>query len=384
MVVKDFNDNSDFQIHNAAPFLDRFFANVINLLILGPVIALFTSGIKRDIRWDMFNQDSSEFFIHILQYGFVTFSLFLLYEIVFIYFNGATPGHQFVFLKLVSEDNKKLTILQIFFRTIFKFQALLCLFLPFVEIVLRSDRSSFYDRLSKSKIISLKPGTSDQIHPDFKNLILRWVHISIALVFLFLGTIFYRTTMPPSRSVASVKAPIKCQDDLSRYLKSYLSKSRESENLNCARIVVEKSFEKKGKVNSLNFLAQLVISPNDELRSSYKKKYCQEQPQRSLCQAGWAVSSEDFKPDEEDIINLLIQLNSALAKNSHQAVFSILDLLYTHLDWNKNLELYYLTAYIQLSEKSSRSPASKEDLRVNLSKWPVMKSRFLERISSDK
>ncbi len=382
MVIPDLNDSSvATNRENPAPYIDRIFANVIDFLILVPVISLFTSGITNDIRWAIFNQHPSEIYFTLLQYGFISFCLFLLYEILFLYFHSATPGHRFLYLKLVPEKGEVISIFSIFFRTLFKFQSLLVVGIPFVEIVLRRDRSTFYDRLSLTRIVSLRMPKADEIHPEFRKIILRWAHSSIILIFVFVALGFYQTVNHTNGSMNSLKkvSPT-CQDSLGQYLKSYLSKIKETENLNCARTVVERSFENRKSEKSLNYLAQYVVSPNDELKESYRIKYCADRPNKPLCRDDWKSDFEGFRPDEEDVVNLLVEMNASLAKNDHSAIFTILDLLYTHLDWNKNLELYYLTSYIHLNEKQmGRGPASEKGDRRQ---WNSMKTRFLKRMST--
>lgn len=387
MVINDLNEATNPQDkQNPAPYLDRFFANVIDFLILVPVISLFNSGVANELRWNIFNQNSTEVYALLTQYGFIGFVIFLLYEMLFIFFNRATPGHRFLFLRLVSESDQPLSLLQIFFRTVFKFQALLAAGIPFVEIAVRRDRSMFYDRLSQTRIVSLRDRKNDEIHPEFKKIILRWAHSAVVIFFFSIGLMFYQSVNKPSASASPLaKSSPSCQETLGQYLKNYLSKAKESENLKCARLVVEKFFEKKSE-KTFGYLAQLVVSPNEELRESYKIKYCQSRPNKPLCNSRWNAEYESFKPDEEDVVNLLYEMNAALAKNDHALIFSILDLLYTHLDWNKNLELYYLTSYVFLNEKKDRVPASekasvpREGVASGRS-WSSMKGRFLKRMS---
>lgn len=376
-----------------APYLDRFFANVIDFLILVPVVSLFTSGINNDLRWAVFSQNTTETYLLVLQYAFVSFSLFLLYETLFIYFHQATPGHRFLYLKLISESNQPLSLFQILFRTVFKFQAIIAVFIPFIEIVIRQDRTTFYDRLSQTQIMTLKKYPADDVHPEFRKIIFRWVHTIVIMVFMVVGLAFYQSIKNTDEYNQSSLPKIEqdCNDSLAQYLKGYLSKTKESENLKCARIKVENEFESKtsntkviGSIESdkaFGYLAQYIVTPNDDLKESYKNKYCMDRPNRILCKQSGLIGNDKYTPDEEDVINLLVDLNSAVSKDSHARIFEILDVLYSHVDWNKNLELYYLTSFVFLSESKGRSPASE---KINSTKWSAMKVRFLKRMSVSK
>ncbi|GEM_PF-3129213 len=379
MVIHDLTEDSSAQSKNRpAPYLDRFFANVIDFLILGPVISLFCGGITNDLRWTMFTKTSENVFSLVLQCVFITFALFVLYEVLFIFFNGATPGHRFLYMRVVDQAGQRPGFLAILFRSVFKFQALLLGCIPFVEVVLRSDRSMFYDRLSQTHLVSLRQTKHDEIHPEFRKIILRWTNTSIILFFLAIGAIFYKTvTSSQTQSLAS-KVKTKCTESLAHYLKHYLSKSRETENLSCAKDLVEKAFDSGNSNAEINYLTQFIITPNEDLKESYKAKYCATRADKILCQDTVAIDFDKIKPDDEDILNLLVSLNTALPKNDHARIFALLDFLYTHLDWNKNLELYYLTSYVFLNEQSSRSPAAEKDLTVG---WDARKARFLKRMS---
>ncbi|MBL7555619.1 MAG: RDD family protein [Bdellovibrionaceae bacterium] len=379
MVIHDLTeDTSALTEKRPAPYLDRFFANVIDFLILGPVISLFCGGVTNDLRWTMFTKTSDNVFSLVLQCLFITFALFVLYESMFVFFNGATPGHRFLYMRVVDNKGQRPGFLAILFRSVFKFQAILLGCVPFVEVVLRSDRSMFYDRLAQTYLVSLRQTKYDEIHPEFRKIILRWTNTSIILFFLAVGAIFYKTVTAsqPQNLASTVKT--KCTESLAHYLKHYLSKSREAENLNCAKELVEKSFDSGNSKAEINYLTQLVITPNEDLKESYKAKYCATRSEKILCQDTANLNFDKMKPDDEDVLNLLVALNAALPKNDHAQIFALLDVLYTYLDWNKNLELYYLTSYVFLNEQSSRGPAAEKDLKVG---WDARKARFLKRMS---
>lgn len=380
MVIKHVTEETSTQIQaGPAPYLDRFFANIINFLILAPVVSLFCSGITNDLRWTLYSKESGDIYSLIFQYVFVTFALFILYEAMFIYFHGATPGHRFLYMRVVDQNGRRPSLLCALFRSAFKFQAILFAGVPFIEVTLRADRTAFYDRLAQTRLISLRSYKHDEIHPELRNVIHRWVNTSIIFFFLGVGLVFYKTVSAPS-NYKIIGAKSKCTESLDFYLKNYLSKSRESENLNCSRELVEKSFDTNRGNSDLNYLAQFIVTANADLKDSYRNKYCTTQAHRLICQKNDLVDFSKIKiTDSEDVINLLVDLNQSLVKNNHARVFTILDVLYTHLDWNKNLELYYLTSYLFLNEQSSRSPASENSLAK--SEWEARKTRFLKRMS---
>ncbi|MBL7545816.1 MAG: RDD family protein [Bdellovibrionaceae bacterium] len=379
MVTRDFSDSRSAPASpNSAPYLDRFFANVIDFLILTPVISLFTSGIAADIRWALFNKQAEPIFNLVVQYIFISFSLFLLYEVLFIFFHGATPGHRFLYMRVETQKGAPASLIAVLFRSVLKFQAILFSCLPFIEIVLRADRSTFYDRAAGTRLVSLRQGKADEIHPEFRKIILRWTYTVIIFFFMTIGLLFFRSVSKVPDKVTSVKEGTQCRETLVQSLKNYLSKHKESESLRCARVLVEQAFDADTSVAKLNYLAQYIVTPNDELKESYKAKYCEGNGDRLICQADRTPKMDLGKLDDEAVINVLFDMNQALAKNEHARVFSDLDTLYTYVDWNRNLELYYLTSYVFLNEQTSRNPASEGNQK---SQWSSQKERFLKRMS---
>jgi hypothetical protein len=297
---------------------------------------------------------------------------------MFIYFYSATPGHRFLYMQVITDKHNRPDLMQILFRSAFKFQGILFFCIPFVEIILRTDRTTFYDRLAQTKLVSLRQTKHDEIHPEFRKIVLRWAHTAIIFSFLVIGLIFYKTVSKGQDHAGASKTSLKCTESLTQHLKNYLSKSKESENLNCSRDLVEKTFNSKKPATAVNYLAQYIVTPMEELKESYRAKYCQSAAKKLLCQPNAAIDFANAKPDDEDVLNLLVEMNTALVKNDHARVFTILDVLYSHVDWNRNLELYYMTSYVFLTERSDRAPASE---RKQQEEWLAKKARFLKRMS---
>ena len=103
--------------------IDRLFAAVIDFLIFSPFVALFTSGILADFKMNALLSDFSNQYSLLFQYLFTVFVLFVSYESLFIYFLAATPGHYFLYQRLeaVNPEDGQLSLIRIFFRSIFKF-----------------------------------------------------------------------------------------------------------------------------------------------------------------------------------------------------------------------------------------------------------------------
>lgn len=378
MVFKDISENpKTLSTQSPAPHIDRFFANVIDFLILTPMITLFTGGISNDIRWNVFNK-SPDLLGLFFQYVFVSFALFLLYDILFNYFHGATPGHRFLCMKLIGKDGRAPSLMALLFRATFKFQAILMGCIPFVEVILRPDRSTFYDRASQTQLVSLRETKFDDVHPDFKKILFRWTHTLVMLFFITIGIVFFKVVTADPSNIAQSKSVSKCTETLEQHLKNYLSKHKESENLECARILAEKKLDSSKESSKLYYLTQYIVTANDDLKSQYKTKYCTDNSNKIVCAKETEANYTFAKLTEEDTLNLLVDMNAALAKNQHDRIFTILDILYTHLDWNKNLELYYMTSYLFLTEQNGRSPASEKKVPQD---WDGKKSRFLKRMS---
>ena len=362
MVIDDISakKTNSFQIYKPA-HIDRLFAAVIDFLILAPVIGLFSSGVVSDLKINtLFVAHQSNSFL-IFQYSFIFFSLFVLYESVFNYFLKATPGHYFLYLRLESDDNKPLSFLRIIFRSVFKFVSFLFVFFPFIEILLREDRKPFYDRVSLTKLTTLKKApVTDDIAFQIKIWLTQWVNSAVIVSFIAVGAVLFQVTSHDSVVSTTEKKIATCASDLNSYLVSYLQDQEMQKSKDCIQQITDRDFtkamEEKSEVAALNYFARYVMADEVKLRTEYLKKFCSQQTDNVLCAEKSSIRLSEVQ--DKDFVYYVYVLSKYVQDKNHLGAFLILDGLYDKFEWTDRLENLYMQSYLKIKENTERKPAS--------------------------
>lgn len=360
MVIEDIsnkrNKKSESQV---PPHIDRLFATVIDLLILTPLIGLFTSGIVSDLKLQSLNAQSGSNGSLIFQYLFISFSLFVLYETLFNYFLGASPGHYFLYLRLVSEDPKDLSFLSLFFRSLFKFLSFVFIFIPFVEILLRPDRRTYYDRISFTRMITLKKiNQNDDLSIYFKIWLSQWVKVILLVGFSIMGLGFFFLTSIENQQPLEKHSVMTCSKKLEEYLIDYFQDKRNIKDKECILRITNHQFDKENETG-LTYFARYALAENKNLRTDYLKKFCDIQKENVLCQESSNKSLSQVT--DEDFVYYAYSLSKYIEDNDYLEAFLIVDGLYEKftekLDRTDHLEKIYMKSYLKIQENSDRKPA---------------------------
>ena len=146
-----------------ASVLDRVFSFLLDYLVLSPVISfLILIFFQKEISIWSANTLTSELkavFV-LLAISYVVFFSFL--QSLFIYFWQATPGQYFLKLKVVDQKaDQGIYFFRILFRQLGFWSSFLLLGFPWISVLAHSEQKTFYDKLSETKVISLKA------KPDF-------------------------------------------------------------------------------------------------------------------------------------------------------------------------------------------------------------------------
>lgn len=360
MVIEDISNkrNKRSESH-VPPHIDRLFATVIDFLILTPLIGLFTSGIVSDFKLNSLNTQSGSNGSLIFQYLFISFSLFVLYETLFNYFLRASPGHYFLYLRLVAEEPKDLSFLSLFFRSLFKFLCFIFLFIPFLEILLRPDRRTYYDRISFTRMITLKKiNQNDEISIFFKNWLSQWVKVFLLTGFSLMGVVFFFLTslehpMPPEKH-----SVMTCSKELEEYLINYFQDKKNIKDKECILKITNHQFDKESETG-LTYFARYALAENKKLRTDYFKKFCDIQKENVLCQESSNKSLSQV--EDEDFVYYVYSLSKYVEDNDYLEAFLIVDGLYEKftekLERTDHLEKIYMKSYLKIQENSDRKPA---------------------------
>lgn len=377
MVIHDFSINEVSQINTRKPYpyFDRIIACVIDLLILTPVISLFTATINADLRWDLFAGSDGTIFLLMGSYALVMGFIFLLYEILFLYIQEATVGHQFLGLQIIGFDLNSDKFLRIFFRSFFKLSCFFLVGLPFLEILIRSDRSMFYDRLSGLSVKSKKTVFENDLKPEFKYLLNRIVYLFVFLTIVLVAGQFVRLNLHPEKNLF-VKSKSSCSGSLLDLSERVLLKNDVQKNLKCLDLKSQEVSINSTKIDGQYYFSQVILNNEDSVKEKYKRKLCEFEKWNRLC-GSFSYSETDF--DSKDRIHLfsaLIELEKVVKTNQYEKAFWILDQIHDHVVWNEKLELIYMTSFLKISDDKTRAPAS----ATILSNFQTMKKRFMERI----
>lgn len=159
-----FPDISSFQKGSPEPVrissaADRLLANVFDVVLFIPVFSFLLANLYR--KWELMyflSPGSVEFFILCGVLAVFTASLTILFQSLFIYFLGASPGKYFLKLKVVSHanPNQKLRYSQCLLRSFLWVMEALSLCLPFLEVLSESQRRPLHDRAAGTMVVTLK------------------------------------------------------------------------------------------------------------------------------------------------------------------------------------------------------------------------------------
>jgi hypothetical protein len=295
------------------------------------------------------------------QYLFICFVLFLLHESLFIYFLKATPGHYFLYLRLENTKNKKMNFVQILFRSAFKFLGFVFLGLPFLEVLFREDRTMFYDRMSFTKMVSLKKhAKSDELPQQVKYWVLNWVNSFVFVWFLVLAAILYQMASQDAGNSIKTAKIASCPLELNSYLLSYLQEQNEQKSKECIDKIVNHTFDKsltnKAEIPAINYFAKFVMTDDAKMKSDYLKKFCTTEEKNILCAEKSTITIGSV--EDKDLVYHVYTLSKVLKEDNPLAAFVMIDALYDKLEQTDRLDNYYMQAYLKLKETDNRSPAS--------------------------
>lgn len=140
-----------------APLTDRLLAFGFDLCLWSPVALLIGKPFWRDFQYHQsLNPGSNE---ALLNFGFGLFLglvLLLAVQTLTIWRWGATPGKKIFLLEVVHVNGGRLSLGQSFTRALTQIFELLCLAIPFLEVVSHPERRPWHDRLSESRVVTRK------------------------------------------------------------------------------------------------------------------------------------------------------------------------------------------------------------------------------------
>ena len=157
----------------------------------------------------------------------------------------------------------------------FQFFSFVFVFAPFLEILVNKERRPFYDRISSTRLISLKSiSANDELIPAFKELIQRVSYFFISFLFVMIGGFFYQMTSSAllltnqghQETTENGKA-VKCDKSLDQYLVQIIDNDSERVAQECAKKL---SYHDSDKY----YFYRFVLENDRTLKLKYYEKIC--------------------------------------------------------------------------------------------------------------
>lgn len=151
--------NSSIHVNNktAANLLDRFFALVLDYLVISPfVLFLLYISLGSELGYLKRHPQAaeSEIYLVLLAFGYILF--FSLIQSVFITFWRATPGQHFLKMHLEFQEAQTMIFFRAFLRQSSFWISFLFFGIPLLSMLTSKSRRTFYDKLSDVVVLTQK------------------------------------------------------------------------------------------------------------------------------------------------------------------------------------------------------------------------------------
>ena len=287
---------------------DRIFSFLLDYLILTPVVSfLLLLGFKKEFAvWNenSLTAESQPLFL-LLALAFVM--SFSLLQSFFIYHWGATPGQYFLKLKTQNLQPSGLNFFKFTIRQMGFWISLFFLGLPWVAVLADPEQRTFYDKLSETRVVSLK---SDQFYFNFEFETKYW-RAFVATVILFfsfiLAAVGWQQHQRIKNAVYSFQQMKKEQffcDDLKAV--QLLQRLQTAIALNLVGQVSDRCVDKEAdfvlwkmdnpELKSLAYYAKSITESDSEREHAYLQQACTEKENSFLgCELATAFLDHDFQ-----------------------------------------------------------------------------------------
>ena len=163
MVYSDINQSSPVTNKSEktpALIIDRVFSFLIDYLVLSPfVMFILYFTFNNGFLFAKTNPTAPENSVFYILMALCYFTLFALFQTVFIGYWKATPGQYFLKIKFELDEDDSLSLLRMFFRQILFWLSFAMLGLPFLSVMTNKRRRTFYDQVADVSVVSEKKET---------------------------------------------------------------------------------------------------------------------------------------------------------------------------------------------------------------------------------
>ncbi len=193
----DFNSRSnsgDEKVahHQIAPVADRVLAFVFDLVIFTPVFSFILASVFRHLQLMYYVSPQSIEFAVLLAVSVLFIAvLTILFQTLFLFANGSTPGKSFFKIQVVSFEqnptlkNHRLKFTQAFLRSTLWVMETAFLFLPWLEVMSEGFRRPLHDRAAGTIVVTTKKVGDSGPHPIESLFVRQFLVLCSFLVFLW-------------------------------------------------------------------------------------------------------------------------------------------------------------------------------------------------------
>lgn len=168
MVYQDLSENSQssFKHQTLAPVQDRFLAFAFDAALCFPTLFIFLKPLWKKIQYlSLTAIDSMELKVLLVLGAFFSILLFVAFNAFCLYRWGATPGKRIFQVRVVSiNGNERLGFSQAALRSCVWAWQIICLGIPFMEVLSHKDRRPWHDRLGETLVVTDKKIHSESPH----------------------------------------------------------------------------------------------------------------------------------------------------------------------------------------------------------------------------
>mgnify|MGYP001201400922 CR=1 FL=1 len=367
--AQDFKDTLSLQTNLANPF-DRVAAFMVDhLIILGPVILLFSAPIKSKMTELAYLDKQGELLALFAFMGIGIGILVFFYQIFFLVWKGATPGRQLFKVKVVHIDpSKEVHPLVMILRTIIWSFETLFFFLPHLAIFNHFSRRPLHDRVCNTLVVS----TDEETHLPHP------VELSFAkgMYFIFI-LIFAMGALVPFLKVSSeylaenrepgadtdLAETVYCDQVTEAWQmwndnKNNVKASRlqvamtlfagRRIDADCLEVESEEALKEGSNKSAIYFAKSLIHSNEPEISDLYLNRVCKQSPKSKVCQLtqvidnptpeNWAQLNKDLLQSDGTQSYLKIW---ALSQSLTKSDFATSDQFLEQLDGYPQLDAHF-------------------------------------------
>jgi uncharacterized RDD family membrane protein YckC len=280
--------------------IDRVAAILTDTIILTILTSLLLSPIRRQVMLAQITDEVPSYFMWIFLGAGVFCLTAILYQTLFIWWKGATPGKLLFQIRVISIWQKKITFHTALIRTITWWMSSLAFFIPHLSVLSNRQRRPIHDRLADTIVISI--GRRKAGAPSVTELLLvRSVHAFLfgtLVLFVLWETVYQFQSLAWQEYLSDAEHsdqiclsvsdamevwPLEDNKEPSRLSVALALYTVENIDEECLDVEAERAF-REGSNLELAYLARSFVHTDDaDISDQYLEKVCDENKNSDAC-----------------------------------------------------------------------------------------------------